>query len=109
MDSRHERVARNEALFRDVNERISEINEPLAADEPSDYLCECGSQECTEPIALTRADYEEVRREPTRFAVVPGHVVPDAEHVVAGTERYSIVEKSSPAATRVAVEHDPRA
>ena len=108
MDSRQQRVAKNEALFREVNERIKEVNEPTPAQEPSDFLCECGSDDCTEPIALTLAEYEDVRREPTHFAVVRGHAVPDVEHVVAEHGRYSVVEKASPAAARIAIERYPR-
>ncbi|MGH3030893.1 MAG: hypothetical protein ACRDNE_09040 [Gaiellaceae bacterium] len=108
MDSRQHRVAKNEALFREVNERIKEVNEPLALEESSDYLCECGSRDCTEPIALTRAEYERVRSGPTHFAVVSEHVVPDVENVVAENARYAIVEKRSPAAARIAIERDPR-
>jgi hypothetical protein len=108
VDPREQRVAKNEALFREVNERIKEVNEPLALEEPSDYLCECGSRDCTEPIALTRAEYERVRSEPTHFAVASGHVVPDVENVVAENDRYVVVEKSAPAAARIAIERDPR-
>lgn len=108
MDSRQQRVAKNETLFRDVNERIKEVNEPLASEEPSDYLCECGSQECTEPISLTRAEYERVRSEPTHFAVVSGHVVPDVEEVVAESDSYVVVAKRASTAARIAIERDPR-
>jgi hypothetical protein len=108
VDPREQRVAKNEALFREVNERIKEVNEPLALEEPSDYLCECGSRDCTEPIALTHVEYERVRSEPTHFAVASGHVVPDVENVVAENDRYVVVEKSAPAAARIAIERDPR-
>jgi hypothetical protein len=106
VDPREQRVAKNEALFREVNERIKEVNEPL--EEASDFLCECGSRECTAPIALTRAEYERVRSVPTHFAVASGHVVPDVEDVVAENDRYVVVEKSAPSAARIAIEHDPR-
>lgn len=103
-----QRVAKNETLFREVNERIKEVNEPLALEEPSDYLCECGSRDCTEPISLTPAEYEQVRSEPTHFAVVSGHVVPNVESVVVEKDRYVIVEKSAPTAARIAIERAPR-
>jgi hypothetical protein len=108
VDSRQQRVAKNEALFREVNERIKEVNEPVALGDRSDYLCECGNRDCTEPVALTLVEYEQLRSEPTHFAVVSGHIAPDVEHVVAENDRYVIVEKSSPAAARIAIERDPR-
>jgi hypothetical protein len=108
VQSREQRVAKNQTLFREVNERIQEVNEPSASEELSDYLCECGSRECTEPVALTRAEYEKVRSEPTHFAVVSGHVVSDVEKVVAENDRFATVEKNAPDAARIAIERDPR-
>ena len=106
--SREERIARNEALFREVNERIQDVNEELSGALEADFLCECGDAECTEPISLTPREYEEVRRDPTHFAVLPGHVVPDVEQVVAQNDRFAVVAKTDPEAARVAVRKDPR-
>ena len=108
MGAREERVARNETLFREVNERIKQVNVGLATVEATDYLCECGDEGCTDPISLTMAEYEAVRAEPTHFAVVSGHVVPDIEQVVASTNRYSVVAKTAPDAVKVVVAEDPR-
>jgi hypothetical protein len=105
--SREERVARNEALFREVNERIRQVNEELAELE-SDYLCECGDAECTQPISLTVVEYEEVRRDPTHFAIIPGHADATVEQVVAQNDRFEVVEKVQPEAARIAVRKDPR-
>jgi hypothetical protein len=108
MGAREERVARNEALFREVNERIKHVNVGLAVAEATDFLCECGDESCTRPIGLTLAEYEAVRAEPTQFAVVTGHVVPDVERVLLSNERYSVVEKVDPDAVRIAEAEDPR-
>jgi hypothetical protein len=105
---REERVARNETLFREVNERIKQVNAALAAVEETDFLCECGDQACTEPIALTLAVYEAVRQDATHFAVVPGHVFPEIEIVLLENDRYSVVAKVDPDAAEVAEERDPR-
>ena len=109
MGAREERVARNETLFREVNERIKQVNVGLATVEASDFLCECGDESCTQPISLSMAEYEAVRAESTHFAVVPGHVVPDIERVVAQNDRYSVVEKTDPDAARIVEAEDPRA
>jgi hypothetical protein len=106
--AREERVARNETLFREVNERIKRVNVGLATVEASDFLCECGDDGCTDPISLTMREYEEVRADPTHFAVVPDHVVPDVEQVVAQSDRYAVVAKTDPDAVEVAVSEDPR-
>jgi hypothetical protein len=109
-EERAARGARSQSLFRDVNERVKEINEAFSEVIPlSDWICECASDECSERIELTHAEYEEVRAVPTRFAVAPSdpHVVPEIEDIVARQKRYWVVEKRDQAgelATRV----DPR-
>jgi hypothetical protein len=106
--TREERVARNEALFREVNERIREVNENGPSVAETEFVCECGDSECTVPVSLTQVEYEEVRREPTHFAVLPGHVVPDIEVVVARNDRFAVVRKNDPQAARIAAREDPR-
>ena len=101
-------MAKNEALFRQVNERIEEINEKLDPGGLSDFLCECGDDDCTTPISLTLKEYEEVRSAPTHFAIAHGHEVIDVERVIATTERFAVVEKFPGQAGRIAVETDPR-
>ena len=108
MDSRQQRVAKNEALFRRVNERIEEINETLADDSESDFLCECGDDDCTAPVSMTLAEYAEVRRDPTHFLIAHGHEVLDVEKVIRETDRYAVVKKFAGEAERIAVETDPR-
>jgi hypothetical protein len=101
-------VAKNEALFRQVNERIEEVNEKLDSEGLSDFLCECGDDDCTMPISLTLAEYEAVRSVPTHFAIAPGHEVVDVEDLISTGDRYSVVEKHAGEAARIAVETDPR-
>ena len=74
-ERRKERLARNEALFREVNERVEEIS-GRAGLETIDFICECGDADCTLPLALTGLEYEEVRADPVLFAVVRGQVIP---------------------------------
>jgi hypothetical protein len=109
LDSRQERVGKNEVLFRDVNERINEINRDMGFDEGADFICECGDGECTTPITMHLFEYEAVRAYPTRFAIFPGHEILDVEHVVEENERFAVVEKAPDAAAQIAIDHDPRA
>jgi hypothetical protein len=106
--SRDERVARNEALFREVNERIRQVNESMDAGSEVDFLCECPDPACTQPVSLTLTEYEGIRSDPKHFAVLPGHSDPSIERVIAGGDRFSVVEKVEPEAAQVAVQEDPR-
>ena len=107
MDEREKRLAENEALFREVNERVDEIGHRLGPDVPYEYVCECANADCTFRISLRTDEYETVRAEPTQFVVLPLHYTPEVEELVAKRERYWIVRKTGEAATYV--EHlDPR-
>jgi hypothetical protein len=105
MGRREERVGKNEALFREVNERIREIT---TWDSGVEFLCECGDADCTQPIVMTVEEYERVRSHPTRFLVVAGHEAPDVERVVEENERFAVVEKLPGQPTTIAVDTDPR-
>ena len=108
---RHARdqVAKNEALFRDVNERVKEVDRShnLSTDDRWDFLCECGNVECMERISLTVEEYERVRADPVPFAVVPGHERPSVEVVVDATGDYSVIRKK-PGEDAIAHATDPR-
>jgi hypothetical protein len=103
------RAARNESLYREVNERIEELNQcfDAALEAGASWVCECADTECCERMEMTLGEYEELRSHPDRFAVLPGHVVGAVERVVDTRDRYLVVEKIGPAA-RVAAELDPR-
>jgi hypothetical protein len=101
--------ARNQSLFREVNERIEELtaNDAVPTEELWNFLCECSSTECVATVSLRYQEYEEIRRVPTHFPIKPGHHDPDIERVVEETERYAVVEKFGEAGKR-AIELDPR-
>jgi hypothetical protein len=109
-EARERRAGKNQALFREVNERVSEVNKEHGLWVTlSDWICECVDETCTERIELTPQQYEKVREEPTHFIVAPSaeHVVFDVERVVEQRERYWVVSKVGEAAS-VAVRLDPR-
>jgi hypothetical protein len=105
--SRQERAARNQSLFRDVNERLEQVMQELPT--AQDFLCECADPECNEMVSLSLNEYERVREEPTHFTIVPGHDLADVERVVEhiGHGRYAVVEKIEKAA-ELARQLDPR-
>ncbi len=108
MDEREHRLALNEALFRDVNERVAEVAAAQGVDRHEfDFLCECSNVDCTLRITMNLATYEAIRSDPHVFAVAPGHELPEIERVVARREGFSVVRKEGDAAT-LAEEHDRR-
>ena len=108
-DDRDRRIARNQAAFRAANERIEEMNVALSqVSETIMIVCECGNPKCVEQIEMQLGEYEEIRSDPTHFAVVPGHGDPSVDTVVAEHEDYSVVRKDDPEAKEVAERTDPR-
>jgi hypothetical protein len=86
------RRARNESLFRDVNERIAESAERFDS-ESAEFVCECADAACTDRVHATLETYDAVREDGTQFLVAPGHDDPDIERVVVQRPRYAIVAK----------------
>jgi hypothetical protein len=101
---RNGRLARNETIFREVNERIEEFTRE---DEWLDIVCECGNPDCQEPLRVTIAEYERVRQGPTDFLVAPGHAISGIEVIVTGTDRFEVVRKR-PGEGELARATDPR-
>jgi hypothetical protein len=93
-DARAERIAHNEARFRDINERLRGDLQPVSDEsEPLRFVCECGNASCREGVALALRDYRAVRLHPRRFAVAPGHEIADVEAVVERHDDYLVIEK----------------
>jgi hypothetical protein len=107
--SRDERIGRNEALFREVNERIEAMHEAMESPvSDADFLCECGSAACTEHIHMSLAEYEAVRSDKTTFAVVSGHEEPSVEVVVERRPGYDVVRKLPGTPAEIAANESPR-
>ena len=106
MGDREERLGRNEALFREVNERIAETAEHFDV-EHFEIFCECANVECVERIELSPLLYEQARRGEATFIIVDGHADPSIERVVFRGDDCVFVEKTGDAGS-VAEETDPR-
>ena len=107
---RQERAAQNQSLFRDVNERVKELNESYHITDPiTEWVCECASDDCFDRIEMSAREYENLRRHGSRFFVYPTeqHVWPEAENVVERTPNYWIVEKIE-LSGEIAEAYDPR-
>lgn len=105
---REARLAQNEVVFRSVNESIERQALVFGGTDAYEFVCECMQSACFERIRLTLGEYEGVRAEGTRFAIVPGHENPRIESVVETRETFAIVEKYGVAGV-VAEAEDPRA
>ncbi len=102
------RLGKNEARFRNANERVERAAQPDARpDEKITYVCECGSANCSDFVRLTTQEYESVREHATRFVLLTGHDIPEVERIVHEGDGYIVVQKIGEG-MKVAKELDPR-
>ena len=114
VNQRQKRQARNEALVRQVNEKIEQLDQAASfADDDMEFEfhCECGRAidgeiGCEEHVLMTLHEYEEIRAQDDRFAVVPGHEDATLEDVVRRSDRFFVVDKRP--AVEPLVQDDPR-
>lgn len=91
---REARAQRNSNLFREVNERIRQLQTRSRFEtDRVGFVCECRVLGCTTPVYLTSAEYSEARGTAGCFVVAPAHVDPDRERVIIVTEQYAVVER----------------
>jgi hypothetical protein len=86
------RRALNEAVFREVNERIAALGAAQGY-ERLELVCECASIGCAAPISILVSDYEQARSDSRAFLVVTGHADPGTEVVLAERGSYALVQK----------------
>lgn len=106
-EEREERLAKNEATFRVLNENIQNIASTLGGNEPFEFICECATTGCFERLTLTLEEYERVRGDGAHFLLAAGHEDIEVEQVIAHRDNYVVVEKDGLAGL-IAHEENPR-
>lgn len=104
MELSAERLARNETLFREANERLNDRHRSNVA--LREFVCECSDKTCTKTLLLWPGEYEAVRAVANRFMVARGHEIREIERVVFDNGRFLTVEKT--VETEFMAETDPR-
>jgi hypothetical protein len=108
-DANAVRIARNDAIFRDANERIRDRAIDHDVTESIPFLCECAEPSCTTIVRLPLAEYERIRADPTWFFNAPGHSEAGGSWVtvVESYPGYEVLVKRGVAA-EIVKEADPR-
>lgn len=100
-----DRTARNEEIFRGINQRIEEGAERHAVATPLRFHCECGQSACLESVDVRPGDYERVANERYHFLLIPGHEQPQIERVVERHPDFVVVEKIGEAREQIDRDH----
>lgn len=109
-EQRARRLGLNEAIFREVNERLEQLaTSTVGVADLLDLVCECANSTCTERIRVEWEDYEAARANGATFLVAEGHVIPEIERVLQKRAGYDLIEKSPGGPREVAEQTDPRA
>jgi len=108
MGNREERVAKNEATSRVINEGVETAFESEPQDAFLFFICECGLEQCDRTVRITKAVYERVRSDPRQFVIFPDHLIADVEEVVSNSDPFLIVAKREGTPAEVAIKEDPR-
>jgi predicted TIM-barrel enzyme len=90
LDVRRERAAKNQSLFREVNERIGELSGSATL---VTFICECTDETCDQQVPMTHEQYERIRSDSNSFFVVSGHEINEIEQIVDVAEGYVVVAK----------------
>lgn len=98
-------AARNEEVFRSINERIEEGAKQHGVQQVLPFHCECATEACFETVELPPAEYDRVASHFARFVVVPGHEQPGVEAVAERHANYLVVEKVGEARDELQREH----
>ena len=107
MISREERMAKNEAASRDLNEEIEEAYQGEPPANRIDIVCECARMTCDAAIDITLDEYRHVRMDPRQFAVVPAHFIGDIDRIVYENDRFAVVAKREGMPAEVARDENP--
>jgi hypothetical protein len=108
MSSREERMARNEAASREINETIEEAHQGEPPTSRIDIVCECAPLTCDAAIDITLDEYEEAREDARFLVISPGHFVGDIEWIVYENDRFALVAKREGVPAEVARDGNPR-
>lgn len=96
-DATAEKIARNNAMFRDANDQIeiAATEYGIETSQPVPFICECSNPRCVEIILLTLEEYGHVRSNPRWFAHAVNHErrVEDAVEPVEDHPGYLVIEK----------------
>jgi hypothetical protein len=99
-------AAETQAIFRVVNERIKELNERFGQQHTAEWVCECGNASCSGRIEMPLAQYEWLRADGNRFAVLAGHDVQEVEAVTERHDGFLVVAKHGVGGARAVELHN---
>jgi hypothetical protein len=107
-DATPERIASNDVIFRDANERIRASAERYGISELVPFICECAEPECAQVVRLSLSEYEAIRSDADLLLTATGHAgTADASGLVEATRGGYQIVRRGPRAAEVTPDRDP--
>jgi hypothetical protein len=96
MLTRQERLAQNQKMVSDANERLEDAVEQNGFDgvRPVPFLCECADIDCRGTIEITTGDYDAAHIDRDHYVILPGHPTIDGEEIVEDNLTYLVADKN---------------
>lgn len=91
VDEGKEHSTETREVFRRANEELDASASQMGLSGPRPYLCECSDTRCTRTMLIEGGVYADVRNNPNRFVVLPGHE--EELDVVENRVDYVVVER----------------
>jgi hypothetical protein len=96
MVTRLERLAENQQMAREANDRLRDVVEPMVADgRLIPFLCECADDGCLGRIDLTTEDYFIAHLNSDYYILLPDHPRLDGEELVEDHGAYEVLSKAA--------------
>jgi hypothetical protein len=86
-----ERNARAQVVYRDLNDRIREMDEEFRNRGRIEVMCECG-RGCAQRLEVPVDDYDRARRDSTYFLVTAPHFAGEVDRVIEDHGSWLLVE-----------------
>jgi hypothetical protein len=87
------RLVESQNLFRTANDRLGERVQKYGSENAVPFLCECPDADCLGRVDLTLAQYAQVRANPDRFVILPGHQLTEGERIVEDGYDFQVVQR----------------
>ncbi len=101
------RLADNEVVFRQYNERVTNGLEEIKNiakedgqeglisqnDAPLLFYCECSDENCRKRVKIKPSRYHEIHKRRDHFVIVCGHEIKKIEHVIGKETDFCVIEK----------------
>ena len=93
LEARQVRLAKNQALFRAVNDQIDYMAQEQSTVVPLNFLCECADEDCHGRVEVDVTDWEDVASQHNLFLMEAGHQRSEDEEVVGQVGEYEVARK----------------